>query len=416
MAAGVLLISEFLKGYIMKHSFTFHLLGIPHLPQSRKYASCAFSQKNRKLAKMLIDLGHTVYFYGSEGSDVAEYCNSKRLHFVETHTLQDIRDSYGEGDNRFEVGYDWTSKDFKHDLSTDEKKPVTMKFNAMAIEHINKVKKDNHFLLITQGTYQKVIADAVGLYLTCESGIGYRGSYANFRSFESTYIQNFTYGSENPFASMNGSYYDRVIPNYFDDNDIEYSETKEDYYLYVGRMIQRKGLLTAYKACRDANVKLLMVGQGAMVNSVGELVGTENSDFTLPAGNWEYLGFADIEKRKGLMAKAKAVLTPTEYLEPFAGVHVEAMLSGTPVITTNFGVFPDTVIDGFNGYKCDVLDDFVKAIKKIEDLNPKEIRKHSEKYLMQNVALVFDKWFADLYQLYLSSKDNTVKGWHFIRE
>ena len=201
----------------------FHLLGLPHLPTSKHYASCAFTQKNIKLCNMLCNLGHTVYYYGAKTTlddfDLEKYVNSKNFHFIETHTVKDIRDSYGEGDNRFEIGYDWTAKDFKHDLSSNEKKPVTLKFNATVIEHINKVKKDDHFLLLTQGTYQKVIADAVNLYLTCESGIGYRGSYAKFRAFESSYMRDFTYGSENPFASMNGNFYDRVIPNYFDEDD-----------------------------------------------------------------------------------------------------------------------------------------------------------------------------------------------------
>ena len=90
------------------------------------------------------------------------------------------------------------------------------------------------------------------------------------------------------------------------------------------------------------------------------------------------------------------------------------MLSGTPVITTDFGVFSQTVINGFNGFRCNTLDDFVQACKKVSELNPKEIRKHSEKYLMQNVALEFDKWFTDLYRLYESTIDPTKKGWHYI--
>ena len=69
------------------NKFRFHLLSLSHLPQNKKYSACAFTQKNRKLAKMLTSLGHDVFFYGSEGSDVEEYCNSDRLHFIQTHTI-----------------------------------------------------------------------------------------------------------------------------------------------------------------------------------------------------------------------------------------------------------------------------------------------------------------------------------------
>src|SRR3990172_5870289 len=96
--------------------FRFHHLGLVHLPASPKYLSCAFTQKLLKLNRMLMSLGHEVIFYGSEGSQVE--CTK----FVQTHTLKDIRRDYGEGDNRFEIGYDWTAHDFRHDPSNEKKK------------------------------------------------------------------------------------------------------------------------------------------------------------------------------------------------------------------------------------------------------------------------------------------------------
>ena len=172
----------------MDKKFRFHILGLNHLPTSERYMACAFTQKNVKMCKMLMDLGHEVYLYGAEGSDAP--CTK----FIQTHTLKQIREAWGEGDNRFEIGYDWHKKQFKHDINKDPAL-VTQMARAVAIEEIKKNSKPDDFLLVTQGYYQKPIADAVGLFLTVEPGIGYRGSYAEFRSFESTYIQNFTSGS-----------------------------------------------------------------------------------------------------------------------------------------------------------------------------------------------------------------------------
>ncbi len=45
------------------------------------------------------------------------------------------------------------------------------------------------------------------------------------------------------------------------------------------------------------------------------------------------------EERLALLGKAKSVLMPTYYLEPFGGVHVEAQLCDTPVITTDWSAF-----------------------------------------------------------------------------
>jgi glycosyltransferase involved in cell wall biosynthesis len=367
---------------------------------------------------MLTSLGHEVFFYGAEGSDVEEYCNSKNLHFVETHKLADIAKDYGTGDNRFELGYDWTGGDYRHDFDKD-RKPSTKKFYNACVSHISKIKKDDDFLLCTQGIWHKPIADALGLFLTVESGIGYRGSVKSwFRGFESSYIQNYSYGYEHNLECASGSYYDRVIPNYFDPDDIEYSDVKGDYYFFIGRMIKRKGILTAALACNALGKKLIIAGQGAHVDERGYLVPNENPDFELAPGTWEYVGFVNVEQRKKYMAHAIATFTPTEYLEIFGGTHVESMLSGTPAITTNFGVFPGTIPDVVNryvGFRCNTLQDFVDAAKDAVNVNPSIVREYAERFLMDTVKMDYQKWFDDLYRVYKSARDPKEKGWSWLR-
>jgi len=379
--------------------YRMHVLGLVHLPTSEEYMSCAFTQKNYKLCKMLMELGHEVYLYGAEGSTAP--CTE----FIQTHTLKDIRDAWGDGDNRFDVGYDWHSGEFRHDIN-EERKPVTMKFYDNAIKEINKRKKPDDFLIITQGTYQKPVDDGVKLYLTVETGIGYRGSYAKWRAFESAYIQNFTYGSEHPRQSINGAFYDRVIGNYFDKKDFVFSEKPKDYFLYIGRMIQRKGVGIAIKASESVGKKLILVGQKS-----------DEIDLSNLPEHCEYMGFADKDLRNELMGGAIATFTPTTYLEPFAGTHVESMLCGTPVITTNFGVFGgDTFVDGVHGFKCNTLYDFIWAAKNVHKLDRKEVRKNGERFLMDNIKWEYQRWFEDLYQVYLSAVNPEIRGWSYIGE
>ena len=388
--------------------YRFHLLSLVHLPQRKAYCSCAFTQKNIKLAKMLMSLGHEVIFYGSEGSQVE--CTE----FVQTHSIEDIRADYGDNDPFFEIGYDWTKTDFRHDFNS-EHRPSTLKFYANCIAGVNERKRQDDFLLLTQGCYHKPIAEAVKLFLTVEPGVGYRGSYCNFRAFESSYIQNFTYGSEHPAQCIDGRHYDRVIPNYFDTDDVEFSVEKGDYYLFIGRMIKRKGIITAFLTCESLHQKLVLAGQGGIFKPDGSLTSAYD-DFVLPPGHWEYIGFVNAERRKHLMARAIATFTPTEYLECFAGTHVESMLSGTPVITTDFGVFPSTVINGVNGFRCHTLQDFVEAAVRVRQLDPKIVRRSARKYLCDNVKWEFQKWFDDVYNVYESVVNPTKQGWHRLNE
>jgi len=254
-------------------------------------------------------------------------------------------------------------------------------------------------LLLSQGIYQKPIADAVNLYLTCEPGIGYRGSYARFRAFESSYIQNFTYGSEHPRQSINGNYYDRVIPNYFDLDDFTTAEPK-DYLFFIGRLIERKGVMTAVKVAEHLKMKLIIAGQGKL------------SDIKVNSKYVEHIGTLGVEGRKKWLSEALVTFVPTTYLEPFGGTSVESMLSGVPVITTNFGVFPETILNGIGGYRCDTLQDFVDNTKKAMKLDRKKVREYALKFSMENVNKDFEKWWKNLYQLYLSATDKNIKGWH----
>jgi glycosyltransferase involved in cell wall biosynthesis len=401
--------------------YRFFLLGLVHLPVARKYSSCAFTIKNIRMAKFLCDLGHEVYLFGARSTEeepLENYINSPNFYFVETHSIADIQKDYGVGDNRYELGYPWKNVDYKHDMSS-ERKPSTLKFYIKTINYINKIKKPDDFLLCTQGQYHKPIADAVKLYLTVESSIGYRGWVESmFHSFESNYIRNFLYGSQFPFASVNGRYYDRTIPNWFDPNDYEFSDKKDDYFLFIGRMIKRKGVLTAYLATKATKDKLIFAGQGAYVKENGYLVDNDPQEYAIaPDSDWEFIGFADVENRKKLMSRAKAVFVATEYLECFGGVNIEARLSGTPVITTDFGCFPQYIENGLDGFRCNTLQDFVDAVNKCKKFTKEDyqrIRKRAEKFLMDNVAKEYQKWFSQLYQVYLST-DGKTKGWGYLK-
>lgn len=375
--------------------FRFHLLALAHLPVSEQYLSCAYTQKVLKFAKMMTSLGHEVFVYGAEGG------NPVCTEYIVTHSLQDIRDQWGEGDNRFPIGYNFEEKPgFKFDEG--EPSPVVKKFLQNAADEINKRKKDDDFLVVTMGNYHKPIADAVKLELTIENGVAYAGSFAKFRAFESAQFQNYTYGREEMKAGnkykKTGSFYDRVIPNFFDDADYKFKEKKDDYFLFLGRIIPAKGINIAIETTKAIGAKLVIAGQG-------NLESTEK--------HVEFVGYAGKEKRRELLANAKGFFYPTMYIEPFGGAAVEAMLSGTPIITTNFGVFPEYNINGVTGFRCDTFKQFVEAAKNIDKLDPKIVRKHAERFLMDNVKWEFQNWLEDVYTVYEMGAGKRKTSWFF---
>jgi glycosyltransferase involved in cell wall biosynthesis len=106
------------------------------------------------------------------------------------------------------------------------------------------------------------------------------------------------------------------------------------------------------------------------------------------------------------MAHAKALFLPTLYLEPFGYVVIEAAFSGTPSITTNFGAFPETVLDHYTGFRCDTHDDFIWAAKNIDKIKPRTCRDWAmNNFTIDRVCSMYQHYFTRILNL-------TGKGWY----
>ncbi len=366
-----------------------HVLGLAHTKTTLDFSACAYTQKVFKMCKMMKALGYEVIHYGAEGS------NPDATENVEVLSDAVQQECY--------QGYDWKKEPFRHD-PTDL---AYRTFDTNAIREINKRKGPKDLLLISMGNYQKPIADKVGL-TNIESGIGYTGVFTDRRVFESYAWMFYMYGMIYPNqGGCDISYYDAVIPNYYDPKDFEFREKKDDYYLYIGRLIGRKGVHIAAQACERIGKKLLIAGQGTE-QTVRECGIDPKSKYV------EFVGYADVKLRSELMSHAKAVFVPTIYNEPFGGVNVEAMFCGTAAITSDFGGFTETVEHGKTGYRCRTMDDFTWAALNVDKLDPKYIREYAvHNYSLDRVGLMYDEYFqkvADIaaagwYQLRLSPKD-----------
>lgn len=350
----------------------FHLLGLAHIETSRESSSCAYTQKIIKLAEMIKIYGHTVFFYGVEGSEVT--CDE----FIEVSTQDILNKTYGK--------YDRTTNFYKQDPYDY----AHITFNQNAIKRILENKRSTDILLCPMGVYQKPIADAVDL-LTVEPGIGYEGVFSSNRVFESYAWMHYIYGKLN---INDGAWYDAVIPNYFNIDDFPFNDKKQDYLLYFGRIISRKGVQVASDVAKATGNKLYVVGQDSLDNpDEGLYLGEEKHIVYHPA--------VGAEERAQLLSNAKAVIMPTYYLEPFGGVNVEAQLCGTPVITTDWGAFPETVLHGVTGYRCRVFEEFCWAVNNIDKISYKSCREWAENnYSMERVGKMYEEYFQRLNRLF----------------
>jgi glycosyltransferase involved in cell wall biosynthesis len=150
-----------------------------------------------------------------------------------------------------------------------------------------------------------------------------------------------------------------------------------------------KGTHIAVNVCKHIGAELIILGTGSDPKSLGF------EDGWPP--NVKFLGYADVEKRKYYMSRAKGLFCPTLYTEPFGFVAIEAQLSGTPVICTDWGGFTETVLHGKTGYRCRTFEQFCWAAKNIENIQPIDCRRWSEtNYNMKKIGKMYREYFESL--------------------
>ena len=319
--------------------------------------------------------GHTLIHYGHEHSD-PPYAEN-----VTVITDKDWKKVYGT--------HDYKSKLFTY--NTEDKAYQT--FYKNAIKEIEKRKQKNDFILPFWGAGVRPICDAHPDLITVEPGIGYAwGHWANWKVFESYALYHAYYGMKGVERCMQNNY-DVVIPNYFDLDEFEFSDKKDDYFLYLGRVYDGKGVNIAIQVTEYLGYKLKIAGQ---IDEKGPY-----KDKNFPP-HVEFIGYADVETRKNLMKYAKGSFLPSQYIEPFGGVQIENLLSGTPTITSDWGAFSENNIDGITGYRCRTFDDYLQAAIKLNnrEINYLNCRMYGEKFSLDNIAPKYEKYFQDVLNVY----------------
>lgn len=359
--------------------FRLHVLGVPHTISNKDYVACAFTQKVVKFCAMMKARGHTIIHYGHDKSEVE--CDEN----VAVTNDEQLTKAYGD--------HDWRAHEFKYDINDS----AYAYFYENAIREIGKRKQKNDFLLCFWGWGHKKIADAHLDMLVVEPGIGYPGGiFAPYRVFESQSIMAAWFGMKAVSGPGQFSWYDAVIPNYFDINDFDFKEEKDDYFLYLGRIGEHKGTHIAIQATEAIGAKLKIAGQGNL----------ERMGYKKIPDHVEFVGYADVEKRRKLMSGACGQFVLTQYGEPFGGVQIESMLSGTPVITTDWACFGELNLHGVTGYRCRTFEQVTWAAKNISKINPKNCREWGENFKFDKVGLMYEEYFYSIVNIHGG------KGWY----
>jgi glycosyltransferase involved in cell wall biosynthesis len=304
---------------------------LPTLPQTVLSASadpfCAYSQKSRRFPTFIQDTFETIT-YSRTYPDALEVAGLH--HQLEIENLLEL--------HGYTLG---AGKSLAH---WDSHSYFWQTYNQIVGDAIEQNLGPRDIIGHIAGNCAGSLKDRFPHHQHVEWGVGYSGiMHGTHRAFESNAWRSAVLGTQSALH-----YYDTVIPNCYFQNEFDEARPHEGYLLYMGRLIPEKGAAIIHDLMQKVDLPLLVAGQG---------------DVSLFGPKATPIGVVHGQKKRELLSGAVALLSPTTYLEPFAGVHVEAMLSGTPVISTNWGVYPETITDNVFGFRCDTLQDFVDAVR-----------------------------------------------------
>lgn len=175
-------------------------------------------------------------------------------------------------------------------------------------------------------------------------------------------------------AQAHGS--QRIILNGLSPSNYIFSERKEDYFFFIANIDKapEKGLDIALELSAKKGLRLIVAGSSDKYETIHRVAEQ------CAASGAEYVGDVRGRKKAELLAGAKAVFFPSRMNEGCPLVLLEALMSGTPVISSASGgsveiVSPDV------GFLCAQPEDWEHAVDRVHEICPKRCREVAlEKY------------------------------------
>jgi glycosyltransferase involved in cell wall biosynthesis len=213
------------------------------------------------------------------------------------------------------------------------------------------------------------------------SGIG-RGVYAIANESPRLF---FSAISDHQRTQMDGLKVVATVHNAVDLRAFPLVREKQDYLVDISRICPEKAPHRAIEVARLAQLPLKLAGR-IEKTSDGRRYFAEWIELQLGPGV-EYLGEVAFPEKVELLARARALVFPVDWPEPFGLVVAEALACGTPVVATPRGGIPEIVRDGVEGFLREDVGPLADAVGKVEAVDPEACRRRvSERFSPQVMA------------------------------
>jgi glycosyltransferase involved in cell wall biosynthesis len=173
---------------------------------------------------------------------------------------------------------------------------------------------------------------------------------------------------------------------------------RDNYLLFLSRMSQEKGPHLAIEVAHRLEMPLVLAGNVHPVDQEyfqSQVLSQVDNDLI------QYVGEADQARKRELLCRARCLLAPITWPEPFGLFMVEAMACGTPVVAFNRGAAPEVVCHGITGYVVETVAEMAEAAPQVHQIDPNSCRRHVEENF--NVSRLASDYLA-AYQRILTAE------------
>jgi len=174
-----------------------------------------------------------------------------------------------------------------------------------------------------------------------------------------------------------------IIPNPVNTRACKAGDGNGGYLAFLGRLTYNKGVDVAISTARRCSRKLVIAGNVSSLQSDQNFF-HEHVASHLDGDQIRWVGPVNDSQKQELLRNAEALLFPIRWDEPFGLVMVEALASGTPVISTCRASAPEVIEHGVTGWLCDPqqpsAEVFSEAVKHLPEIDRHACRQSAERH------------------------------------
>jgi glycosyltransferase involved in cell wall biosynthesis len=171
-------------------------------------------------------------------------------------------------------------------------------------------------------------------------------------------------------------------------------EQKDDFLVYIGRANPDKGPTIAIEVARRAGLPLAMI-----VKRSEPFEKAYWDELVAPILNDEVEVFESVshETKADLLSRARGMVFPIQWPEPFGLVMVEAMACGTPVVACPAGAAEELVEEGVTGFLRNSIDDLAAAVHQLDRCSPVACRDRVARHFSADAMVSgYERIFAEV--------------------